>query len=78
MLGLIFALPFILLLIVCSPCRMLGTVALGLWPTDLSVDVPLSLARFGGRGSLLRIGCVRRGHQLRSDNAAGHAGRRGG
>ena len=55
MLGLIFALPFILLLIVFALSNA-GTVALGLWPTDLSVDVPLSLAVLGAGAIFFVLG----------------------
>ncbi len=55
MLGLIFALPFILLLIVFALSNA-GTVALGLWPTDLSVDVPISLAVLGAGAVFFVLG----------------------
>ena len=57
MFGLIFALPFILLLIVFALSNA-GTVALGLWPTDLSVDVPLSLAVLGAGAVFFILGAL--------------------
>ena len=57
MLGLIFALPFILLLIVFALSNA-GTVPLGLWPTDLSVDVPLSLAVLGAGAVFFVLGAI--------------------
>ena len=55
MLGLIFALPFILLLIVFALSNA-GSVSLGMWPTDLLVDVPLSLAVLGAGAVFFLLG----------------------
>ncbi len=55
MVGLIFALPFLLLLVVFALSNA-GTVQLGLWPTDLSIDVPLSLAVLGGGALFFLLG----------------------
>jgi putative membrane protein len=46
MLGLIFAAPFLLVLIVFALSNR-STVQIGMWPTDLSLVVPLSLAVLG-------------------------------
>ena len=43
MLGLIFIAPFLLLLVLFTLSNA-GEVQLGLWPTDLSVQAPLSVA----------------------------------
>ncbi len=43
MLGLIFISPFVLLLVLFALSNA-GPVSLALWPTDLSVVVPLSIA----------------------------------
>src|ERR1700753_1034712 len=43
MLGLIFIAPFLLLLVMFTLSNE-GVVQLGLWPTDLSVQAPLSVA----------------------------------
>ncbi len=57
MLGLIFTLPFLLLLVVFALSNE-GTVQLGLWPTDLSVDAPLSLAVLGAAALFFILGAV--------------------
>ncbi len=57
MLGIIFALPFILVLIVFALSNA-ATVPLGLWPTDLSVDVPLSLAVLGAGAIFFVLGAI--------------------
>ena len=43
MLGLVFAAPFLLFLVDFALSNR-GTVQVGLWPTDLLLDVPLSAA----------------------------------
>ena len=43
MLGLIFIAPFLLLLVVFALSNT-GEVALAMWPTDLSIQAPLSVA----------------------------------
>ena len=57
MLGIIFALPFILLLIVFALSNA-HDVALGLWPTDLTVAVPLSLAVLGAGAIFFILGAL--------------------
>ncbi|WP_158747119.1 lipopolysaccharide assembly protein LapA domain-containing protein [Acidisphaera sp. L21] len=57
MLGLIFALPFILVLIVFALSNA-TSVALGFWPTDLSVVVPLSLAVLGSGALFFVLGAL--------------------
>jgi putative membrane protein len=57
MLGLVFALPFLLLLVVFALSNA-GTVQLGLWPTDLSIDAPLSLAVLGAAGLFFILGAI--------------------
>ena len=55
MLGLIFALPFLLLLVVFALSNA-ATVQLGLWPTDLSLNAPLSLAVLGAGAVFFLLG----------------------
>ncbi len=46
MLGLVFAAPFLLFLVIFALSNR-NTVQVGLWPTDLLLAVPLSLAVLG-------------------------------
>ncbi len=55
MVGLIFALPFLLLLVVFALSNA-ETVQLMLWPTDLSLDAPLSLAVLGAGAMFFLLG----------------------
>ena len=55
MLGLIFAAPFLLLLVVFALSNR-STVQIGLWPTDLSLVVPLSLAVLGAGAIFFVLG----------------------
>ena len=55
MLGMVFALPFILVLVIFALSNA-GTVALGFWPTDLSLQVPLSLAVLGAGAAFFVLG----------------------
>ena len=57
MLGLVFAAPFLLFLVVFALSNR-GTVQIGLWPTDLSLVVPLSLAVLGAGAVFFVLGAV--------------------
>ncbi len=57
MLGLIFAAPFLLLLVVFALSNR-GTVQLGLWPTDLALVTPLSLAVLGAGAVFFVLGAL--------------------
>ena len=57
MLGLIFAAPFLLLLVVFALSNR-GTVQLGLWPTDLALVAPLSLAVLGAGAVFFVLGAL--------------------
>ncbi len=57
MLGLVFAAPFLLLLVVFALSNR-STVRLGMWPTDLSLDVPLSLAVLGAGAVFFVLGAL--------------------
>ncbi len=57
MLGLIFAAPFLLLLVVFALSNR-GTVQLGLWPTDLALAAPLSLAVLGAGAVFFVLGAL--------------------
>jgi uncharacterized integral membrane protein len=57
MLGLIFAAPFFLFLILFALSNQ-QSVSFGLWPTDLSVQAPLSLAVLGAGGIFFILGAL--------------------
>ncbi len=57
MLGLIFAAPFLVLLVVFALSNR-GTVQLGLWPTDLALVTPLSLAVLGAGAVFFVLGAL--------------------
>jgi putative membrane protein len=57
MLGVIFALPFILVLVIFALSNA-TSVSLGFWPTDLSVVVPLSLAVLGAGAIFFILGGI--------------------
>ena len=57
MLGLIFAAPFLLLLVVFALSNR-GTVQFGLWPTDLALVAPLSLAVLGAGAVFFVLGAI--------------------
>ncbi len=57
MLGLIFALPFILILVVFALSNATN-VNIGFWPTDLSLVVPLSLAVLGSGALFFILGAA--------------------
>lgn len=57
MLGLIFTAPFLLLLVVFALSNR-GTVQLGLWPTDLSLVVPLSAAMLATGALFFVLGAI--------------------
>ena len=57
MLGLIFAAPFLLLLVVFALSNQ-QPVTLGLWPTDLALEAPLSLAVLGSGGFFFILGAL--------------------
>ena len=56
-LGLVFAAPFLLLLVVFALSNR-ADVVLGLWPTDLSVNVPLSLAMLAAGALFFILGAI--------------------
>ena len=55
MLGLVFAAPFLLFLVIFALSNR-STVQVGLWPTDLSLVVPLSLAVLGAGALFFVLG----------------------
>lgn len=57
MFGLIFAAPFLVFLVVFALSNR-GTVQIGLWPTDLLLDIPLSLAVLGAGGVFFILGAI--------------------
>ena len=57
MLGLIFIAPFLLLLVLFALSNQ-GTVDLGLWPTDLSVQAPLSVAVLVASAVFFLLGAI--------------------
>ena len=57
MLGLVFAAPFLLLLVVFALSNR-ATVQIGMWPTDLSLVVPLSLAVLGAGAVFFVLGAI--------------------
>ena len=57
MLGLVFAAPFLLLLVVFALSNR-GTVQIGLWPTDLALVTPLSLAVLGAGAVFFVLGAL--------------------
>ncbi len=57
MLGLIFAAPFLLVLIVFALSNR-STVQIAMWPTDLSLVVPLSLAVLGAGAVFFVLGAI--------------------
>ncbi len=57
MLGLIFTAPFVLLLVVFALSNQ-QPVSLGLWPTDLTWQVPVSLAVLGASAVFFVLGAL--------------------
>jgi uncharacterized integral membrane protein len=57
MLGLIFISPFLLLLVLFTLSNA-GEVQLGLWPTDLSVQAPLSVAVLVASAVFFLLGAI--------------------
>jgi uncharacterized integral membrane protein len=57
MLGLIFAAPFLLLLVVFALSNA-APVRLGLWPTDLQLQTPLSIAVLGAGALFFVLGAI--------------------
>ena len=57
MLGLIFAAPFLLVLVVFALSNR-STVQIGMWPTDLSLVVPLSLAVLAAGALFFVLGAI--------------------
>jgi uncharacterized integral membrane protein len=57
MLGLIFAAPFLLFLVVFALSNT-SPVQLGLWPTDLVLNVPLSIAVLGAGAVFFLLGAI--------------------
>ncbi len=57
MLGLIFIAPFLLLLVLFTLTNA-GTVQLGLWPTDLSVEAPLSVTVLAVSAVFFLLGAI--------------------
>ncbi len=57
MLGLIFAAPFLLLLVVFALSNA-APVQLGLWPTDLELQTPLSIAVLGAGALFFVLGAI--------------------
>ncbi len=57
MLGLVFAAPFLLFLVVFALSNR-GTVQVGLWPTDLLLVVPLSAAVLGASAVFFVLGAI--------------------
>ena len=57
MLGLVFAAPFLLFLVIFALSNRTD-VAVGLWPTDLSLVVPLSLAVLGAGALFFVLGAL--------------------
>ncbi len=55
MLGLVFAAPFLLFLVIFALSNR-ATVQVGLWPTDLLLVVPLSLAVLGAGALFFVLG----------------------
>ena len=55
MLGLVFSLPFVLLLVVFALSNT-ETVRIGLWPMDLTLDMPLSIAVLGAAALFFLLG----------------------
>lgn len=57
MLRLLFAAPFILIIVVFALSNRQG-VQLGLWPTDVSIEVPLALAILAPAAIAFLLGAV--------------------
>ena len=57
MLRLILALPFVLLTVLFALSNR-ELVRLGLWPTDLSIEVPVAFAVLGGMAVAFLIGAI--------------------
>ena len=57
MLGLVFAAPFLLFLVIFALSNR-NDVSVGLWPTDLSLVVPLSLAVLGAGALFFVLGAL--------------------
>ena len=57
MLGLVFAAPFLLFLVVFALSNR-SSVSVGLWPTDASLVVPLSLAVLGAGAIFFVLGAI--------------------
>ena len=57
MLGLIFAAPFLLVLVIFALSNR-STVQIGMWPTDLSLVVPLSLAVLAAGALFFVLGAI--------------------
>ena len=57
MLGLIFVAPFIILLVVFALSNQ-QAVALGMWPTDLTWQLPVSLAVLGASAVFFILGAL--------------------